>query len=60
MKIPINAKKVFSGIIFDTYQWEQEMYDGSHKIFEMVKRSPTVDVIATMDDKIITLWEEQP
>ena len=60
MKIPEHAKKVFSGILFDTYQWEQEMYDGSFKTFEMLQGKPTVDVIATIGDKIITQIQEQP
>lgn len=36
--IPENAKLVFKGKIFDTYQWEQEMYDGSRVTFEKIKR----------------------
>ena len=39
MKIPKNATKVFSGKTFDVYQWEQEMFDGSKKIFEKLKRN---------------------
>ena len=31
--VPKNAKKVFTGEIFDIYQWQQEMYDGSLSIF---------------------------
>ncbi len=60
MKIPNEAQKVFSGIIFDTYQWEQEMFDGSKSTFEMLKRPNTVQVIATMGDKILLANEEQP
>lgn len=37
MKLPPQAKKVFTGQIFDVYQWEQEMYDGSFETFEMLK-----------------------
>lgn len=60
MKIPERAKKVFSGVLFDTYQWQQEMYDGSCSTFEMLHGKPTVDLIATIGDKIITLVQEQP
>lgn len=60
MKIPKQAKKVFTGEIFDTYQWDQEMYDGSKETFEMLKRANTVQVIATMNDKVVIILEEQP
>ena len=42
--IPANAKKVFHGVIFDVYQWEQEMFDGTKEIFEKLKRPDTVVV----------------
>ncbi len=60
MKIPDKAKKVFEGEIFDTYQWEQEMYDGSTATFERLKRANTIQVIASMDDKVVIILEEQP
>lgn len=60
MKIPPQAKKVFSGIIFDVYQWEQELFDGSKATFEMLKRPDTVQVIATHGDKILIGYERQP
>lgn len=52
MKIPINARRVFKGIIFDVYQWEQKMFDGNFKTFEMLKRPNTVEIIAIRDNKI--------
>ncbi len=60
MKIPDKAKKVFTGIIFDTYQWEQEMFDGSKATFERIHRAPSVECIAIVDNKIITLEQAQP
>lgn len=60
-KIPQNAKKVFEGILFDVYHWEQEMFDGSKRTFEAIKRIPTTQIIATTsENKIIVLKEEQP
>ncbi len=60
-KLPDNAKRVFEGVIFDVYQWEQEMFDGSTQTFEAIKRCSTVGVIAvTKDKKIIMQKEEQP
>lgn len=58
--IPDNAKCVFKGIIYDVYQWEQEMFDGSKNIFEMLKRPDTVTVIAVVDEKLLILTDEQP
>lgn len=58
--LPKNAKRVFKGIIFDVYQWEQEMLDGSKATFEAISRPPTVDVITIVGDKILLNKEEQP
>ncbi|EKE29925.1 MAG: NUDIX hydrolase [uncultured bacterium (gcode 4)] len=61
MKIPKNAIKVFDWIIFDSYQWEQELYDWSIKIFEWLKRNDTADVIALSENwNIFVLEQEQP
>jgi ADP-ribose pyrophosphatase len=59
-KIPEQAKKVFSGVIFDVYQWDQEMYDGTTEVFEMLKRQDTTEVLATVGDKIMIQDQEQP
>ena len=58
--IPDNATKVFSGIIFDVYQWQQKMFDGSTETFERLKRPDSVQIIAIKDEKIIVLEQEQP
>lgn len=59
--IPEKAKKVFSGVLFDVYQWDQKQFDGTTKTFEKVKRRDTVGVIAvTADKKILILRQEQP
>ncbi len=55
--IPEHAKKVFSGVIFDVYHWEQEMFDGSRATFEKVKRADTVGVYGVLDDGRILLTE---
>lgn len=59
-KISAHAKKVFSGIIYDVYQWEQELFDGSHAVFEKLKRPDTVTIIPVVSDKILIVSEEQP
>lgn len=59
--LPENAKKVFEGVMFDVYQWEQEMFDGTKETFEKLKRPDTVTVFAVLDDgKIVLTKQEQP
>lgn len=59
--IPENAKRVFKGILFDVYQWEQDLYDGSRTIFEKLKRPDTVLIFPVLPDgKILLLEQEQP
>ncbi len=60
MKIPKEAKRVFKGVIFDVYHWEQKMLDGSKAPFEMLKRPNSAHVIAVADGKILLADEEQP
>ena len=59
--IPDHAKKVFDGVIFDVYQWEQELFDGAKTLFEKLKRPDTVVVFPVLDDgRIILTEQEQP
>lgn len=60
MRIPKQAKKVFTGEIFNVWQWPQKMFDGSIETFEMLDRDDTIEVIPIINDKIILLQEEQP
>lgn len=57
--IPQHAKKVFEGVIFDVYQWQQEMFDGSFQTFEKLKRPDTVVVFPVLDDGRILLTKQQ-
>lgn len=59
--IPENAKKVFDGVLFNVYQWEQELFDGTKTTFEKIKRLDTVVVFPVLDDgRIILTEQEQP
>jgi len=58
--IPASAKLVFKGILFEIWQWEQKMYDGSIRTFERAKRFDSVNVIAVVGDKILIQEQEQP
>lgn len=60
-KIPSHANKVFQGILFSVYQWEQELFDGSTATFEALERDPMADVIpVTPEGNILILEERQP
>jgi len=54
------AQKVFSGVRFDVYQWQQKQFDGSLATFERIKRNDTVVVIPIIDQKIVLVKEQQP
>jgi len=59
--IPDDARRVFRGVVFDVYQWEQELFDGTKTTFEKLKRPDTVVVFPVLDDGRIVLTEqEQP
>jgi ADP-ribose pyrophosphatase YjhB (NUDIX family) len=60
-KIPAHAQKVFSGVVFEVWQWEQKMFDGTTSTFEMIRREDCVTMLPiTKDKKIIINYEEQP
>lgn len=58
--VPPEAKRVFKGIIYDVYHWQQKRFDGSEATFEMLKRADTVKVIPIKDGKILAINDEQP
>jgi len=59
--MPKHARCVYRGKIFDVYQWQQEMFDGTKKTFEKLKRADTVVVFPVLDNGDILLTEqEQP
>jgi len=60
MPIPKEAQLVFKGKIFDVYQWEQEMFDGSKETFEMLRRANSVQILPIIGNKIMIAEEEQP
>jgi len=59
-EIPKNAKLAFKGVLFETWQWEQPMFDGSVEIFECQRRPNTASVVAVIDDKILIQNQRQP
>ena len=59
-QIPPEAEKVFSGQIFDVYQWQQTLFDGSTTTFEMLRRPDTVQVVCIKDNQIVIIKQLQP
>ena len=52
---------MFAGVIFDVYQWDQLLFDGSTRRFEKLRRPDTVLVIpVTSDGKVVFAVEQQP
>lgn len=52
---------MFEGVLFDVYQWEQQMFDGTTATFERLKRPDTVVVIPVLPDgRILLARQEQP
>jgi ADP-ribose pyrophosphatase len=59
--LPQNARRVFQGQIFDVYQWQQVLYDGSTTVFEKLRRPDTCYIIpVTADGSLTILRQEQP
>ena len=58
--IPADAVCTYEGVLFDAYQWQQEMFDGSHRTFENLRRADTVVVFVCIDDQLVLLRDEQP
>jgi len=59
--IPAHATKVFSGVLFDVYQWQQEMFDGSVETFEKLRRLDTASVVPILENgNILVITDEQP
>ena len=60
-QMPEDASLAFKGTLFDVYQWQQQMYDGTFQTFEKLRRPDTVVVFAVLDDGSILLTkQEQP
>ncbi len=58
--LPPHAKRVFKGVIFEVWQWEQKMFDGSTEIFECLRRRDGAQVVVVVKDKILIQSQKQP
>lgn len=59
IKIPDHAQCVFTGVIYDVYQWQQKTFSGEIKTYEALKRPDVAVIIATDGDSILLAHEEQ-
>lgn len=57
--IPSSAKRVFKGVLFEVWQWEQEIFDGTKRTFEVVKRQDYAEVIPILENGNIVIIEQQ-
>lgn len=55
---PDDSKIVFKGNLFEVRQWEQQLFDGSKTIFEMLIRPDTVRILPVLNDDLIIFVEE--
>jgi ADP-ribose pyrophosphatase len=60
MKIPSHARLAFKGKLFEVWQWDQELFDGSTTVFESIRRTDTIIVLPIVGDKIVITDQEQP
>jgi ADP-ribose pyrophosphatase len=56
--IPESATRVFEGIIYDVYQWEQELFDGSTTTFEKLARPDTIIIFPVLTNGTILLIDD--
>ncbi len=54
------AERVFKGVRFDIYQWQQKQFDDSIATYEIVKRNDTVIVLPIIDGEVVLVKEQQP
>ncbi len=60
-QLPPDAQRVFKGVLFDVYQWQQELFDGTRATFEQLRRPDTVVIVpVTEQGTIIVSTEKQP
>ena len=54
------GKRVFKGIRFDMFQWQQKMFNGKTATFETLVRKPSVVVIPVEGENVYLIRERQP
>ncbi|HWQ99305.1 MAG TPA: NUDIX hydrolase [Candidatus Methylomirabilis sp.] len=57
--VPPSAKRVFNGVLFDIWQWDQEQYDGARALYECQTRQDTVTTIGFLDAETVLLTRQE-
>ena len=58
---PAEAKLAFKGRIYQVFQWQQQLYDGSFDTFEALTRADTVAILPVLaNKKVVVTQQEQP
>lgn len=61
VSFPTHARRVWQGLVFSAWQWEQVLYDGTTTTFEALSRADTAHTVGVLPDGRILLTEdEQP
>lgn len=54
------GKRVFDGVLFDVYQWDQKVFNGETRVYETLKRNDSVVVLPIINGKVAIVKERQP
>lgn len=57
---PAHAECVFRGVLFEVWQWQQNLFDGSTTTFETIRRPDTVLILPVSGSEVILAEETQP
>lgn len=58
--LPPHAHNVFKGQIWNIWQWDQEEFDGTTKIYERAVRADSVTIIPIIGEHVLIQHQEQP
>jgi 8-oxo-dGTP pyrophosphatase MutT (NUDIX family) len=60
LPIPPHAEAVYVGEVFEVLRWQQDLYDGSSRFFEKVRRPDTALVLPVVRRSLLITRQEQP
>jgi 8-oxo-dGTP pyrophosphatase MutT (NUDIX family) len=60
LPIPADAEILYAGDVFEVLRWRQELFDGSVRFFEKVRRRDTALVLPVIDGVVRITRQEQP
>lgn len=57
--IPLDAQKVFDGVLYDAYHWQQKRFDGTTALYERLTRNDSVVIVPVTERGTILVGSEQ-